>query len=135
MTPTATATAVISRDELIELAELEKEYAEATAAVTNVEKAVKAARMALAEKVLGTETSKGLRTLDPDQVEKLMISRREKGLWRAARNAPPFVFLKTSSGRYPSWKAEFILLKSEAAAEKITAETEPVYSYRVDVAV
>lgn len=124
---------VISRDELEELAELERQYADATESVNLVEKALKAARMGLAEKVLGVMADT-FRTLDPEHVEKLMAARRDRGLWKPARGAPPFVFLKTSSGRYPAWKSVFIAEHGEAAAEKIAAETPTTYSYRVDVA-
>ena len=108
-------------------------YAATKRAVAEVERALNAARLDLAEKVLGTETAKDLRLMSPEHVENLMATR--DGLWKAARNAPLFVFLTTSSGRYPSWKTEFIALEGEAAAEKIVVETPTFYSYRVDVAV
>lgn len=125
--------AVVSRDELEELAELERQYADATQSVNLVEKALKAARLGLAEKVLGV-MAETFRTLDPEHIEQLMAARRDRGLWKPQRGAPPFVFLKTSSGRYPAWKSVFIAEHGEAAAEKISAETPTTYSYRVDIA-
>jgi hypothetical protein len=135
MSRAAIAAEVVSRDELVTLARLGERYAAAKKAVSDVERSLEAARLALAEKVLGTETTKDLRLMDPEQVEELMADRHKNGLWKAARNAPPFVFLRTSSGRYPAWKSLFVSLQGEAAAEKIVAETPTFYSYRVDVAV
>jgi chlorite dismutase len=55
-------------------------------------------------------------------------------VWKCSRNTPPFLFLKTSSGRYPAWRQIYVEMNGEAAAEKITAETPVFYGYRVDVA-
>jgi hypothetical protein len=95
---------------------------------------LKAARLGLAEKVLG-EAAKDLRLMDPEHLENLMAERARLGLWKCSRNTPPFLFLKTSSGRYPAWRQIYVEMNGEAAAEKITAETPIFYSYRVDVAV
>jgi len=134
MTLAASATEVVSRDELIELADLETRYAAATKAVSEVERALKAARLSLAEKVLG-EAAEDLRLMDPEHLENLMAERARRGLWKCSRNTPPFLFLKTSSGRYPAWRQIYVEMNGEAAAEKITAETPIFYSYRVDVAI
>ena len=135
MSRAAIAAEVVSRDELVILARLEERYPAAKKAVLDVEKSVQAARLLLAEKVLDAETAKDLQLMDPEHLEKLMAVRHEKGLWKPGRNAPPFVFLKSSSGRYPAWKSVFIALQGKAAAEKIVAETPTFYSYRVDVAI
>src|ERR1700730_13664948 len=119
MSRVATAAEVIAREELLALATLEARYSAAKRAVADVEKALEAARLGLAERVLGTGTAKDLRLISPDEVDNLMAKRLKDGLWKAARNAPPFVFLKPSSGRYPAWKSLFVGLQGEAAAEKI----------------
>jgi hypothetical protein len=90
--------------------------------------------LVLAGKVLG-EAAKDLKLMDPEHVEKVISTRFERGLWKAGRRAPPFVFLEVSHGRYPAWKKLYIGELGEAAAEKISAETPTNYSYRVDVAV
>jgi len=61
--------------------------------------------------VLGVETEDQLKALDPDTLEALMNVRGDRG------------HLKTSEGRYPSWKDEFIAEKGEGAAELILAAT------------
>jgi hypothetical protein len=127
--------AVVSRDELVELACLEDVYAAASKALSEAESSLKVARLALAEKVLGREAAKDLRLMDPEHLEQLMSARAQRGLWKSKRDAPPFVFLKTNSGRYPAWRAIYEAAHGEAAAEKIVAETPTYYSYRVDVAV
>lgn len=127
-------TAVVTKAELSTLAALEARYAEACRLQSEVERSLKSARLALAEKVLGVDVSKELRLMHPENVEKLMSVRQEKGLWKLQRGAPPFVFLKTNEGRYPSWKELYVSEHGEAAADKILAETPKFYSYRVDVA-
>jgi hypothetical protein len=134
MSLAASVTEVVSRDELLELADLETRYAAATKAVSEVERALKAARLGLAEKVLG-EAAKDLRLMDPEHLEKLTAERARRGFWKCSRNTPPFLFLKTSSGRHPAWRQIYVEMNGEAAAEKITAETPIFYSYRVDVAI
>jgi hypothetical protein len=125
---------IVSRAELLELAELEKSYAKACREQSDLERRTKAARLSLAQKVLGVESEEQFKRLDPEMLESLMAVREEKGFWRSERKAPPFVFLKTSEGRYPSWKVEFIGIKSEAEAEQIVSATPKSYSYKVDVA-
>jgi hypothetical protein len=125
---------LVTRAELLELADLEKSYAEACKEVSDLERRTKAARLSLAQKVLGVESEEQFKKIDPEMLESLMAVREEKGFWQSERKAPPFIFLKTNEGRYPSWKQEFIKVESEAEAEKIVAETPKSYSYRVDVA-
>ena len=50
MSGAALAIEVVSREELVELAKLEADYAAATKAVSDVERSLKAARLGLAEK-------------------------------------------------------------------------------------
>jgi len=144
MTKSATALAVksnktpvqiVTHAELFDLAQLEKQYSEANKAKDAVERKVKAARLALAQKVLGVKTADELAALDPSTLDELMAVNEQKGVWKSERKAPPFLFLKTWEGRCPSWRDEFVKLKSEAEAEKITAETDKRYAYRVDVAI
>ena len=126
---------VVTEAELRELAELEKEYAKANREKSESERQVKAARLMLAQKVLGVKTAEEFSALDPDKVDQLMAERELQKLWKPEKKAPPFVFLKTWNGRNPSWRDEFIKVKSEAEAEKITADTDMAYAYRVDVAI
>jgi len=144
MTKSATALAMkpkkppaqfVTYSELFDLAQMEKQYAAACKAVNEIERKTKAARLALAQKVLGVQSEAELAALDPKTLDELMAVNEEKGLWRAEKKAPPFLFLKTWEGRRPSWRDEFVKVKSEADAEKITAETPTRYAYRVDVAV
>lgn len=125
---------IVTAAELLELADLEEQYAELCRTQADIERKTKAARLSLAQKVLGVESAEQFKALDPETLERLMIVRQEKGFWKIERRAPPFLFVKTSAGRYPAWRDEFIKLASEAEAEKITAETDKTYSYRVDVA-
>jgi hypothetical protein len=125
---------VVTTAELVELADLEEQYAELCKSQADIERKTKAARLSLAQKVLGVESAEQFKALDPETLERLMAVREEKGLWKTERRAPPFLFIKTSAGRYPAWREEFIKRASEAEAEKITAGTDKTYSYRVDVA-
>lgn len=135
MPKAASDTQVVTEAELLELAELEKHYAQAKKLESLCERKTKAARLSLACKVLGIKTATEFSALDPEKVETLMAERAGSKLWKAEKKAPPFVFLKTWEGRTPSWRDEFIKLKSEAEAEKLTANTPTAYSYRIDVAV
>lgn len=135
MPKTALETQIVTEAELLELAELEKHYAEAKKLQSACERKTKAARLSLACKVLGIKTADEFSALDPGKVEALMAERAGLKFWKAERKSPPFVFLKIWEGRNPSWRDEFIKLKSEAEAERLTAETPMAYSYRVDVAV
>jgi len=133
MSEASTATATVTRKELLALAEAEKRYREASAESTAAEKLVKMLRLSLAEKVLGVDTSDQWKRMAPDAVAKIMESRERKGYWEAVRGAPKFRFEKTSEGCYPAWKAVFVAFQGEAAADRIAAETPTLYSYRVEV--
>ena len=126
---------IVTDVELRQLADLEKGYANAKKLQAAFERRTKAARLALAQKVLGVKTAEEFAALDPEKVDQLMAEREGMKLWKAEKKSPPFVFLKTWNGRQPSWRDEFIKVKSEVEADKITAETPMAYSYRVDVAV
>lgn len=126
--------AVVTRTELIALRDAEKALSEAARVLTEAENVVKPLRLALAEKVLGVKTAQEFKTFCPEDVEKYMEKRIRSGACEIVRGAPRFKFVKTSAGRYPAWKAEFIAVNGEVAAERITAETPSIYSYRVEVA-
>jgi hypothetical protein len=126
---------IVTKDELAELCLLEASHADLSRRAADIERRVKAARLALAQKVLGVETDDQLKALDPATLERLMNVRGEKGMWKVQRGAAPFIFVKTSEGRYVQWKAEFVALKGEAEAEQKLADTPTRYSYKVDVAV
>lgn len=127
------AVATVTRKELVELRDAEQALAEASKALSAAEAKVKPLRMKLAEKTLGAMTEADYRKLDPDAIGLLMGNRLKKGLFEIVRGAPAFKFEKTASGRYPSWKAEFVLAMGQAAADKITADTPTLFSYRVQV--
>jgi hypothetical protein len=91
-------------------------------------------RQALAEKVLGVKSAEELKALSPKEVEKLYAKRLTAGDWKPERSAPAFMFLKTSEGRYPAWKQFYVDLAGETAAAEISANTNPIYSYAVQVA-
>jgi len=134
MPKTALETQIVTEVELVELAELETQLAEAKKLQSLCERKTKAARLSLASKVLGIKTAEEFSSLNPEKVEALMAERAVLKFWKSERKAPPFVFLKVWEGRNPSWRNEYIKLKSEAEAEKLTANTPMAYSYRVDVA-
>ena len=125
--------AIVTKDELLELAKLETDYAKAKAKVAAVEKDLKFQRIQLAEKVLGVKSENDLKALTPAQVEKLVEKRREAGDWKPERGSPEFAFVKTSQGRYPAWAQLFKQEVGETAAARIPAETPEQYSYRVEV--
>lgn len=126
-------TAVVTKDELDEIAEWERKFADAKKKAASAEKEVKFRRLALAEKVLGIKSEDDLKELTPDQVNRRMAKRLEAGDWRANQNAPAFTFLKTNEGRYPAWGQLFAKEKGETAAARIKAETPLSYSYCVEV--
>ncbi len=134
--PTAAAkleTVLVTKDELAELGEWERKYAKANKEKAAAEKAVKFRRLALAEKVLGIKSEEDLKELSPEQLAKRFTKRWEAGEWKAERGAPEFAFSKTSSGRYPAWRALFVDELGETAAARISAETPISWSYCVEV--
>ncbi len=137
MTTTAAATkiepALITRDELMELADWERKCAKAKKSVSEAEKELTFRRTALAEKVLGVKSAEELKKLPPAKVQKLQAARLEAGDWRLERGAPEFLFSKTREGRYPAWKELYIGEMGETSANEIIAETDVTYSYRVEV--
>jgi hypothetical protein len=135
MAATATKqTAVVTKDELLELADWERKYADAKKKASAAEKELNFRRQSLAEKVLGITSSADLKSLSPDQVQKLYAKRLSAGDWKAERGAPCFVFSKTSEGRYPSWSQLYVQELGETAAARIRTETPITYSYCVEVA-
>jgi hypothetical protein len=135
MPSTATkATLVVTKDELLELADWERKYADAKKKAAAAEKEVKFRRLQLAEKVLGIKTEDELKALPPEKVEKIFARRLEAGDWKPERGAPEFAFKKTSQGSYPAWSKLFAAELGETAAARISTETPVVYSYSVEVA-
>jgi hypothetical protein len=134
--PTAAAkqTALVTKDELFEIADWERKYADAKKKASAAEKELAFRRQSLAEKVLGVTSSDELKKLTPDQVQKKLVKRLEAGDWKAERGAPEFAFVKTNQGCYPSWAQLFVAEMGETAAARIKAETPIVYSYAVEVA-
>jgi nucleotidyltransferase/DNA polymerase involved in DNA repair len=134
--PTAAAkldTLIVTKDELTEIAEWERKFADAKKKASAAEKEVKFRLLALAEKVLGVKTEADLKALTPDQVQKKFSKRLGSGDWRLAANAPGFSFSKTNEGRYPAWSQLFVEEMGETAAARIKAETPLSYSYCVEV--
>jgi len=137
--PTAVKTAkealVVTKDELEELRDWEKKFAEAKKKQADAEREVKFRRLQLAEKVLGIKTEDELKALPPEKVQKLYAQRLTAGDWKLERGAPVFAFKKTSHGCYPPWAKLFAAELGETAAARIKNETETSYSYSVEVAV
>jgi hypothetical protein len=133
--PTAAAkqTALVTKDELLEIADWERKYADAKKKASDAEKEVKFRRLALAEKVLGIKSEDELKALTPAQVDKLFLKRRGAGDWKPAHAVPNFAFKKTNEGRYPAWAKLFVDEMGEPRAARIKAETPIVYSYAVEV--
>ena len=125
--------AIVTKDELSEIAKLESDYAKAKAKVSAIEKDIELARISLAEKTLGVKSKDELKKLTPAQVEKILTKRLEAGDWKPERGAPEFSFLETSHGSYPAWAKLFIAELGVTAAAEISAETPTTYSYRVQV--
>lgn len=136
MTSTATkATALVTKDELTEIAEWERKYADAKKKASAAEKELSFRRQQLAEKVLGVATSDELKRTSPEKLLKLCAKRLEAGDWKPERGAPSFAFVKTSDGRYPPWSKLYAEELGETAAAKVRAETDVTYSYCVEVAI
>jgi hypothetical protein len=125
--------ALVTKNELSELAEWERKHAEAKKKVSFAEKELDFRRQSLAEKVLGVKSKDELKLLTPEQVQKRFAKRLEAGDWKRERGAPEFSFAKTSSGQYPAWRALFVDELGETAAARISAETPMTYSYCVEV--
>ena len=135
--PTATAkeTAIVTKDELLELADWERKCADAKKKASASEKELNYRRLALAEKVLGVKTADDFKRLTPTQVQKLYAQRLTAGDWKPERGAPVFVFSETSSGRYPAWAKLYAAEMGETAAKEISANTPLTHSYAVEVSV
>lgn len=132
-TAAAKQTAVVTTLELTELAEWERKHAEAKKKVSTAEKELEFRRQSLAEKVLGVKSKDELKKLSPKEVEKLHAKRLEAGDWKTERGAPVFYFSKTNEGRYPAWSQLYIDEMGETAAARVRIETDPTYSYCVEV--
>jgi hypothetical protein len=131
---TATIAALVTKDELHELADWERKYSDAKKKASAAEKELNFRRQQLAEKVLGLKSTDELKKLPPEKISRIQTRRLEAGEWKPERGAPEFTFSKTSEGRYPSWKQLYIDELGETAAARIAAETPIVYSYCVEVA-
>lgn len=127
--------AVVTKDELSELATWEKKHADAKKKVAESEKQLDFLRIRLAEKVLGVKTADELKRLAPDQVEKRMRRRLADGDWKPERGAPEFSFVQSSKGRYPAWAQLYAEELGETAANQVRSNTPTTYSYAVDVVV
>lgn len=126
-------TAIVTKDELLELADWERKCSEAKKKVSAAEKELGFRRTALAEKVLGVKSSDELKKLAPLKVQKLQAQRLEAGEWKLERGAPEFLFSKTSQGSYPAWKQLYVAKFGDTAAAAIAADTPVTYSYSVEV--
>jgi hypothetical protein len=126
---------VVTKDELLELADWERKYAAAKKKVSEAEKELKFRRISLAEKVLGVKTEDELKRMPPEKLLKVMAHRLSVGDWKAERGAPDFAFTKTSEGRYPSWSQLYAEELGDPAAQQVRAETPVMYSYAIDVQV
>ena len=129
----AKATAVVTKDELLELADWERKYADAKKKASAAEKELSYRRIALAEKVLGIKTADELKRLSPVQVARMYAQRLTAGDWKPERGAPAFAFSKSSEGRYPAWAQLYSEELGETAAAEIRANTPTTYSYTVEV--
>lgn len=126
---------VVTKDELLELADWERKYADAKKKASAAEKELAFRRVALAEKVLGIKSADELKRLAPEKIQKLYAARLTAGDWKPERGAPAFVFAKSSEGRYPSWSKLYVEELGETAAAEIRANTPLTFSYSVEVAV
>lgn len=127
------ATSVITKAELLELADAEADYSKYTKKLADAKREVETRRQELAEKVLGIKSSDELKALDPNQVLKLFEKRWEKELWKLGPGAPEFSFVESSHGRYPAWAQLFVDEMGQTAAARIKLETPESHSYRVAV--
>lgn len=125
--------ALVTKEELEEIRAAEQAHTDAADKAKLAETKVKALRISLAEKVLGIRSSDELKALPPEKVQKLYAERHAAGLWKLQRGAPVFAFGKTSQGRYPEWKKLYLGELGESAANARIAETDPTYSYKVEV--
>lgn len=72
-----------------------------------------------------------VRSLTPEQLA-AEIKRRTGSAFELAPDAQGlFVLQKTSEGKYPRWKEEFVLLNGPLEAAKIEDETAKQYSYAI----
>lgn len=126
-------TALVTKTELLELAEWERKYADAEKKASAAKKELTFRRQSLAEKVLGVKSADELKQLSPEQVQKRFIKRLEAGDWESQPSAPSFMFSETSHGRYPSWSQLYVEQMGETAAARVRAETPLTYSYCVEV--
>jgi hypothetical protein len=126
--------AIVTKDELLEIAKWERKFADAKKAASEAEREVEFLRIQLAEKVLGVRSKEHLKGLDPAEVQKLFATRLTAGHWKLERGAPAFVFVKSNEGRYPAWAQLYVGAMGETAAARIKAETPVSYSYTVQVA-
>lgn len=131
----AKATLVVTKDELLELAEWERKYADAKKKAAAAEKELAFRRQSLAEKVLGLKSADELKELSPEKLLKLYAKRLADGDWKPERGAPSFAFVKTNQGQYPSWSKLYVEELGETAAAEIRKNTPVSYSYCVEVAV
>lgn len=129
----AKQTALVTKDELIELADWERKYADAKKKASAAEKELNFRRQSLAEKVLGITSHDELKRLSPKQVENRFAARLAAGDWKPERGAPEFAFVKTNQGSYPAWSQIYADEFGEAAAALVRSETPVTYSYCVEV--
>jgi hypothetical protein len=127
--------AIVTADELLELAEWEKKFAIAKQRASEAEGELKVRRQALAEKVLGIKSLDELKLMAPERVIQVMTRRFENGHWKPTRNAPEFKFKNTQHGRYPAWSQLFTEQMGETAAARIRMDTPITWSYSVDVTI
>lgn len=125
--------AVITRVELRELAEWELKLAGAKRLVAEAEKQLYPRRLAIAKKVLGTDLEADYRAMDPQELERLMLRRFDRGLWQYGYGAKTFRFVQTWAGRTPAWKELYIAEAGELAAANAEANTPKRYAYRIEV--
>ena len=80
-------TALVTKDELLELAEWERKHADAKKKVSTAENELEFRRQQLAEKVLGVKSKDELKKLSPKEVDRLGAKRLEAGDWKPERGA------------------------------------------------
>ncbi len=134
MLAAAKDTVIVTKDELYELAEWERKYADAKKKASAAEKELDFRRLSLAEKVLGVKSADELKKLSPKEIEKRHAARLNAGDFKSERGAPAFTFAETNHGRYPSWGKIYAAEFGETAAAEISAKTPLIYSYCVKVA-
>jgi hypothetical protein len=133
--PTAAAksTLLVSTDEIEELARWEKKYSFANKKLGEAKRELDFRRQALAEKVLGVNSTDDLKKLSPDQIVKISAKRFAAGDWKPERGCPEFEFKQTSAGRYPAWSQLYVAELGETAAARVRTETPLTHSYMVEV--